>query len=88
MGLYGLDVNVSSDVMSFITSHESHIISISISAVFFGAATYIGNGPNFMVKSVADNQGVKTAGFLGYIIKYTLPILIPVYALIWWLFIH
>lgn len=87
MGLYGLDVNKVSDVLFFIASHEKHVIAISISAVFFGAMTYIGNGPNFMVKSIADHQKVETPGFFGYMIKFSLPILVPLYILIWWFFI-
>jgi Na+/H+ antiporter NhaD/arsenite permease-like protein len=62
------------------------VIAISAGAVFFGACTYIGNGPNFMVKSIADAAGVKTPGFLEYIVKYTLPVLIPVYVLVWVVF--
>jgi Na+/H+ antiporter NhaD/arsenite permease-like protein len=54
--------------------------------VFFGACTYIGNGPNFMVKSIADHAGVKTPTFTGYIVVYALPVLIPVFALLWFLF--
>ncbi|MCC7158487.1 MAG: sodium:proton antiporter [Ignavibacteria bacterium] len=87
MGIYGLDINNFHNVLSFITAHEKHVVAISISAVFFGAMTYIGNGPNFMVKSIADNQNVETPGFFGYMIRFSLPILIPLYALIWWLFI-
>ena len=52
--------------------------AISVSAVFFGAMTYIGNGPNFMCKSIADHAGVKTPVFVEYIYKYSLPILLPV----------
>jgi Na+/H+ antiporter NhaD/arsenite permease-like protein len=73
--------------MKIYRSEPSHHIAFYITAVLYGAATYIGNALNFMVKSVADQQGIKTASFLGYIIKYTLTILIPVYAFIWWLFI-
>lgn len=87
MGIYGLDINSAQNVLSFIVSHEKHVIAISISAVFFGAMTYIGNGPNFMVKSIADNQNVETPSFFEYIYKYSLPVLIPIYLLIWWLFI-
>jgi Na+/H+ antiporter NhaD/arsenite permease-like protein len=87
MGLYGLDINKVSEVLIFIASHEEHVVAISISAVFFGAMTYIGNGPNFMVKSIADHQKVETPGFFGYMIKFSLPILVPLYILIWWLFI-
>jgi Na+/H+ antiporter NhaD/arsenite permease-like protein len=54
------------------------IIAVSLGAVFFGAMTYIGNGPNFMVKSIAESAGVKVPTFVGYILKYSLPILLPI----------
>lgn len=62
------------------------LVAISMGAVFFGACTYIGNGPNFMVKSIAEEAGVQVPSFLAYIVKYTLPILIPIYIVIWWIF--
>jgi len=65
---------------------NNYILAISIGAVFFGANTYIGNGPNFMVKSIADHQKVHAPGFLSYIFKYTLPCMVPMLVLIWWLF--
>jgi Na+/H+ antiporter NhaD/arsenite permease-like protein len=61
-------------------------VAISVGAVFFGAATYIGNGPNFMVKAIADQQRVPTPAFLGYILKYSLPYLAPMLVVIWLLF--
>jgi Na+/H+ antiporter NhaD/arsenite permease-like protein len=67
-------------------NHFIYIKAISLGAVFFGANTYIGNGPNFMVKSIADQFNVHTPHFLEYVYKYSLPILIPVFALVWWLF--
>jgi Na+/H+ antiporter NhaD/arsenite permease-like protein len=67
-------------------SLNRYIVAISIGAVFFGAATYIGNGPNFMVKSIADSQNVPTPGFLGLLFKYTLPCLVPMVVLVWLLF--
>ncbi len=88
MGIYGLDINSIQNVLQFIAEHEKHVVSISISAVFFGAMTYIGNGPNFMVKAIAKNQDVDTPGFFEYMYKYSIPILIPVYILIWLLFIY
>jgi Na+/H+ antiporter NhaD/arsenite permease-like protein len=63
-----------------------YILAISIGAVFFGASTYIGNGPNFMVKAIAERQKIHTPGFLGFVFKYTLPCLAPMLALIWLLF--
>jgi len=65
---------------------NNYVLAISVGAVFFGACTYIGNGPNFMVKSIADHQKVHTASFLGFIFKYTLPFMLPMLLLIWWLF--
>lgn len=62
------------------------ILAVSVGAVFFGANTYIGNGPNFMVKAMADHAGVKTPSFLGYISHYTLPFMVPMLLLVWWLF--
>ncbi|MBN2145582.1 MAG: sodium:proton antiporter [Candidatus Aureabacteria bacterium] len=56
--------------------------SISLGAVFMGANTYIGNGPNFMVKAIADEWGYKTPDFFSYILKYSIPILFPVFALV------
>lgn len=69
-----------------ITEFEEYLLAISLAAVFFGANTYIGNGPNFMVKSIAEQSGIECPSFFGYIIKYTLPILIPIFTLVWLLF--
>ena len=63
------------------------VIAVSLGAVFFGAMTYIGNGPNFMVKSIAENAHVQVPSFFGYIIRYSLPILLPILALTGWLFL-
>jgi Na+/H+ antiporter NhaD/arsenite permease-like protein len=63
-----------------------YIQAISLGSVFFGANTYIGNGPNFMVKSIAEQSGTDCPSFFGYIVRYSLPILIPIYAIIWFLF--
>jgi Na+/H+ antiporter NhaD/arsenite permease-like protein len=54
------------------------VVAVSLGAVFFGAMTYIGNGPNFMVKSIAESSGVKVPTFFGYILKFSLPILLPI----------
>jgi Na+/H+ antiporter NhaD/arsenite permease-like protein len=62
------------------------LVAISVASVFFGACTYIGNGPNFMVKAIADHQKVHTPTFLGYVVKFTLPFLLPMLALVWLLF--
>ena len=44
-----------------------NLVAISIGAVFFGAATYIGNGPNFMVKAIADHEKIRTPTFLEFV---------------------
>ena len=71
---------------SLLESHARHVVAISIGAVFFGAATYIGNGPNFMVKSLAEQNGVRMPTFLEFVVKYTLPGLLPVLVTVWLLF--
>lgn len=62
------------------------VVAISIGAVFFGACTYIGNGPNFMVKSIADHYHVPTPSFIRYITHFTLPFMIPMLIVVWLLF--
>lgn len=57
------------------------LTAVSAGSVFMGANTYIGNAPNFMVKSIAEEAGVNMPSFFGYIIKYSLPFLIPVFIL-------
>lgn len=60
--------------------------AISLGAVFMGAVTYIGNGPNFMVKAIAAEWGYKPPDFFTYIFRYSLPILIPIFAIITYIF--
>lgn len=55
--------------------------AISIGAVFFGAMTYIGNGPNFMVKAIAEENKISMPSFFGYMLKFSLIVLLPVYIL-------
>ncbi|MEO0560276.1 MAG: sodium:proton antiporter [Bacteroidota bacterium] len=88
MGKFGLDVNVPADVAAFSAGTEMgfYLLAISVASVFFGALTYIGNGPNFMVKAIAESSGVQTPSFVAYIVKYSLPILIPIYVVVWAVF--
>lgn len=62
------------------------LVAISSGAVFFGALTYIGNAPNFMVKSIAEQNGVNMPSFGGYML-WSICILVPTYILVTWLFI-
>ncbi|MBW2599699.1 MAG: sodium:proton antiporter, partial [Deltaproteobacteria bacterium] len=63
-----------------------YLKAISVGAVFMGANTYIGNAPNFMVKSIAEEAGINMPSFFGYMIKYSIPILIPVFLLVTFIF--
>jgi Na+/H+ antiporter NhaD/arsenite permease-like protein len=60
---------------------ERVLIAISLGAVFMGANTYIGNGPNFMVRSIAEQRGVAMPSFGGYML-YSLAVLIPTFVLV------
>lgn len=62
------------------------LVGISLGAVFMGAMTYIGNGPNFMVKSIAEQSGIKMPSFFGYML-YSCAVLLPLLALVTWLFL-
>lgn len=73
-------------VESLVNLHPHFVQAISISAVYFGAMTYIGNGPNLLVKSIAEQAKVKVPSFFGYIFRYSLPILLPIFTLVWFLF--
>lgn len=75
MGNQGLNINSREDIASFIQHGNEFLVAISLGAVFFGAGTYIGNGPNFMVKNIAQQVGVRTPTFFGYVFRYTLPVL-------------
>jgi Na+/H+ antiporter NhaD/arsenite permease-like protein len=64
----------------------ARLAAVSLGAVFLGAMTYIGNGPNFMVKAIAEQAGVKMPSFFGYCL-YSLGVLLPVFVLVSLLFL-
>jgi len=86
MGLTNLSIYNTLDVISFVKTNSNFVIAISISSVFFGAMTYIGNGPNLLVKSISELRGIKLPGFFAYMYKYSLVILLPFYFILWLLF--
>ena len=88
MGKFGLSIDKFEHVKTFEAQDPIYLMAISVAAVFFGAMTYIGNGPNFMVKSISENSGIKLPSFFGYVAKYSFPILIPIFTLIWFLFFY
>jgi Na+/H+ antiporter NhaD/arsenite permease-like protein len=73
-------------ISDLLAQKAGHVLAISIGAVFFGAATYIGNGPNFMVKAIAEQRGVPMPSFMNFIIKFSVPFLAPVLIAIWLIF--
>lgn len=86
MGKYGMELGSQGDVLAFTINHIPDLMAISVAAVFFGAFTYIGNAPNFMVKSIAEQVGIEMPSFVGYIVRYSVPILLPVLFLTWFVF--
>jgi Na+/H+ antiporter NhaD/arsenite permease-like protein len=71
------------DISELLGQKTAHVLAISVGAVFFGAATYIGNGPNFMVKAIAEQNRVAMPSFVAFVLKFTLPFLLPVLILVW-----
>lgn len=60
---------------------EILLTAISMGAVFFGSMTYIGNGPNFMVKAIAEENKIDMPSFFGYMFKFSLIVLLPLFIL-------
>lgn len=87
MGQEHLSVDSPADVMKFAAEHAPHLIAISLGAVFFGAGSYIGNGPNFMVKSIADKAKVHAPSFLAYMARFSIPILLPILIIVGWVMV-
>ena len=73
------------DAQTLMHQMPGTLAAISAGAVFMGACSYIGNAPNFMVRAIAEDQGVRMPGFFGYIL-WSLCILVPLFALLTWFF--
>lgn len=86
-GKFGMDVTSPEAVAAFAFGAETaqYLAAISAAAVFFGAMTYIGNGPNFMVKAIAEQRGLQMPTFGGYIV-YSAKYLLPVLIIVWLIF--
>jgi Na+/H+ antiporter NhaD/arsenite permease-like protein len=74
-------------VRELLATKREFLSAVAAGAVFMGANTYIGNAPNFMVKSIAEEAGVAMPSFLAYIFRWSLPILIPIFILLTWVLI-
>ena len=85
-GRFGLQLDHPAQVSQFLAEHGRYMVAISTGAVFFGGLTYIGNGPNLMVKAIAEHSKVHTPNFFSYVLRFSLPILIPIFGLVALLF--
>jgi Na+/H+ antiporter NhaD/arsenite permease-like protein len=85
-GLHHLNLDSAADMQIFLAHHGHYLVAISLASACFGGLTYLGNGPNLMVKAIADHSKVKSPGFLMYIVRFAVPILLPIFALVGWLF--
>ena len=68
------------------TENAIYLKALSAGAVFFGACSYIGNAPNFMVRSISEEAGTPMPSFFGYILKYALVFLIPTFVIVTFVF--
>lgn len=82
LGKFFPDLPFREGIHQLIANKSAYLEGISLGAVFFGANTYIGNAPNFMVKSIAEEAGVRMPSFFGYMFKYSIPILLPLFFLV------
>jgi len=88
LGRFGAGLTESEALRIMLQDHPETLIAISAGAVFMGANTYIGNAPNFMVRSIAEEAGVAMPSFFGYIVRWSLPVLIPAFVLVTVLFMR
>ncbi len=88
LGRFFAGVPEKTAVAHLISQKGIYLEAISAGAVFMGANTYIGNAPNFMVRSIAEEAGIEMPSFFGYILKYSLVILIPIFVVVTFVFFH
>ncbi len=69
-------------VVKLMAEKSIYLTAISAGAVFMGAMTYIGNAPNFMVKSIAEENDIQMPSFFGYMMKYSLIFLVPTFIIV------
>lgn len=86
LGLENLSIVQQAQVAQFAVLHAHYLVAISLGATCFGALTYIGNSPNLMVKAIAEHAKLSPPSFFGYVFKFALPVLVPIFLLISLLF--
>ena len=82
LGSFYSGLNEAQAVPLLMTEKAIFLKAISSGAVFFGACSYIGNAPNFMVRSISEEAGTPMPSFFGYILRYTIVFLIPCFIVI------
>ena len=83
-GAHGLSTQNPADVQQLIAQSPQLVAAIAVGCVFFGAMTYIGNAPNFMIKSIAEERGIKMPSFFGFM-AYSVGLLVPIFGLVTWI---
>ena len=91
MAAQGANIEVATNVQAYAAGaiyadSVTRLSAIALASVFFGAMTYIGNGPNFMVKAIAEQAGITMPPFGHYIFRFSIPILLPILFMIWLFF--
>ena len=86
LGAFYSGMSEAQAVPLLMTENAIYLKAISAGAVFFGACSYIGNAPNFMVRSISEEAGTPMPSFFGYIIKYSVVFLLPSFAVVTLLF--
>jgi Na+/H+ antiporter NhaD/arsenite permease-like protein len=82
LGRFYPGVPVDAALPRLIAEHGEYLAAISCGSVFMGANTYIGNAPNFMVKSIAEEAGVPMPSFFGYMLRYSIPVLVTTFVVV------
>ena len=86
LGSFYAELTEAQAVPLLMTEKAIYLQAISAGAVFFGACSYIGNAPNFMVRSIAEEAGTPMPSFFGYILKYSLVFLVPAFVVVSFIF--
>lgn len=86
LGAYYPGMAEAQAVPRLIAENAIYLKAISCGAVFMGANTYIGNAPNFMVRSIAEEAGTPMPSFFGYMVKYSIPFLCTTFVVVTFIF--
>ncbi|MFH1221222.1 MAG: sodium:proton antiporter [Candidatus Eisenbacteria bacterium] len=89
VAFYSLALGLGKQASSMVAGIPQELMrAICVGAVFFGSMTYIGNGPNFLVKAVAEDNNIKMPHFFSYVWKFSLIVLLPVFVLVQLIFMR